>query len=1231
MSKKLSRPTLLIGLCILGILSLALLGYRGIQATKTQSPTPTPSSKTPLKAGRAIQSPNVTDKPVTGQIIVQFKSQYTDAQINEQLKKYNASISKKIPEIKQTVVRVPKGQEDAIVKKLQTDGYIETAQRDYTTHALYAPNDQGFTNQWALNNTGQVVQGAPGQGNDDIRAVTAWNVSLGNGIKVAILDTGINLSHPDLAGKIVAQKVFTTNSIEDNNGHGTHVAGIIAANTNNGIGVAGVCPNCQLIIGKVMDDNGDGTTSNTIAGIIWAADQGAKVINLSLGTTDPASSPLYQQAITYANQKGAVIVAAAGNSNTAAKLYPAANQGVISVGATDNTNKKASFSSYGDWVKLAAPGTNILSTMPNHTNEKGVLNYGYDSGTSMAGPFVAGVAALVAATQYGTSPQAIENRLYATANKINGTGTFWSQGLVNATDAVGAGADSSQPAFACVGGSGAPPCAQIPDVQTQGPFDALPGGQSYVTPGPSAVTAPTSGALPGFANTGAPLVGNSYNTTTPCTGSYVSQNSDTSIQSSKKKKDKDKKKKDKSSKNSSYNNNSSSGGAFLDQFTQFFYQLINLLFRVGNVATPCTPVDVPPADTAASPSPVYSEPSPAPDYGNVTPTLAYGVTPPYAIGTPVYGYDQPTPPYYAATPTLFYGYGPTPTPPPPPYGQPTPTPPAYSPANDEIVIFNDGLENGWSDASFDSTESIILSPVFSGSASISTTIKANGGLDFQSTSGVFTNLSGEVQFSLKASQANQAYEVYADTQYGKPLKDPVSLANYGGQPTETGWKTYNIPLADLNAVNVNLRDIVIHDSTGTDQPVLYVDQVKLHAVSTQTPLPTQTQITPQVSGTPNPTATAEATLTPTDGISPTLSLTGTLTPTDVLSPTPGVTSAATPTLGITLAPTATTVPTVRPTATTAPTATRAPTLVPTAVPTVAPTARPTVTPTPTPSLIVRRSIYSLSPTELQRLAAAFNTLKSNGTYQRFANTHMQAMNTFTPPNDPSTFRNAAHRGPAFLPWHRGLVWEFEQELRKVDPTVSLPYWPFEQDASTANAGQIPRLFSAAYIGSDGNRNQSNRVTDGPFASWGIIRMIGRDPQGLPTLPTQAEVNTLLQYNNYDSAPYDESSSGFRNGIEGWIGTNGQVSGHNRVHLYVGGDMAVTFTGANSVNDPAFWLLHADIDRIWWEWQQAHGQNNYQPTSGGPTGHNLNDIMQLLPERFTPASTLSTQSMGYTYQ
>ncbi|MGH7204373.1 MAG: tyrosinase family protein [Candidatus Levyibacteriota bacterium] len=536
-----------------------------------------------------------------------------------------------------------------------------------------------------------------------------------------------------------------------------------------------------------------------------------------------------------------------------------------------------------------------------------------------------------------------------------------------------------------------------------------------------------------------------------------------------------------------------------------------LQLRTPNAATTPTPTPT----RAATPTPTNGAIPTATPTATPTPTVRPTVT------------STPTP-----TPTIR----PTATPTSTILPTATPTPVA---SGSSMIVYGDALATGWSDASYNATNTSVTTPVFSGTNAISSRINANGGFDIQSVNGQITSSSTSLHFALRATQANQQYEVYADTQYGQPLRAPVSLASFGGQPTSIGWTSYDIPLSTLGATGVMLKDIVIHDATGTNQAVLYVDDVELRSASGST--------------TPTPTPTTGAT--------------------------------------------------------------------------------PTITPTPTAStsgVIVRKSIYDLTPTELTRLANALNTMKANGTYQDFMNRHQAAMSTLTPTNETGTQRNVAHRGPAFLPWHRAFVWEFEQALRRVDPTVTLPYWPFEQDASAANAGQLPKVFTAAYFGGDGNRSRNNLVTDGPFTSWNITREIGRDPQGMPTLPTQSDINAMLQLTTYDASPYDEQSSGFRNAIEGWVGNEGEWSGHNRVHAYIGGDMAGN-TNQNIVNDPIFFLLHADIDRLWWQWQQQHGQNTYAPTSGGPTGHNLNDVMQDLPEGFTPAGTMSTQSMGYTYQ
>lgn len=333
-----------------------------------------------------------------------------------------------------------------------------------------------------------------------------------------------------------------------------------------------------------------------------------------------------------------------------------------------------------------------------------------------------------------------------------------------------------------------------------------------------------------------------------------------------------------------------------------------------------------------------------------------------------------------------------------------------------------------------------------------------------------------------------------------------------------------------------------------------------------------------------------------------------LTPTSFITPPLQVTP--TPTPGITVMPS----PTNQPTPTLAPT----PTLTPTPAVTT-----PTPSPTPTQQLRTRRNIYSLSADELRRLVNAINTLRANGEYQDFVNRHLQTMMVETPVGDPTTDRNVAHRGPAFLPWHRAFIYEFEERLRAVDPSVTLPYWPFEQEG----AG-IPRVFSAAYLGSDGNRAQNDRVTDGPFASWNIIRRLGRDTEtGQTRLPSTIDVNALLQNTLYASPQYNEQSLGFVTEMEGWIGTNAPWGMHNRVHGYIGGDMVTM----DSVNDPVFFLMHANVDRLWWQWQQQRSIVTFQPITGGPAGHNLNDQLRFLLRTPTNADVLDIQNdMGYTY-
>lgn len=226
-------------------------------------------------------------------------------------------------------------------------------------------------------------------GLDRLRVESAWTLATGNGVKVAVIDTGV-ARHVDLPniGKGADFVSSGGDGTNDGNGHGTHVAGTIAAAANNGIGVTGVAPDVEILPVRVLGDSGSGTSAEVAQGIIWAADNGANVINLSLGGT--TYSQVMEIATTYAISRGVTVIASAGNSGNwgSPRAYPASNPGVIGVAATTRDDQRASFSTRNEWVDIAGPGAGILSTIPGD-------NYASFNGTSMAAPHVAGVAALV--------------------------------------------------------------------------------------------------------------------------------------------------------------------------------------------------------------------------------------------------------------------------------------------------------------------------------------------------------------------------------------------------------------------------------------------------------------------------------------------------------------------------------------------------------------------------------------------------------------------------------------------------------------------------------------------------------------------------------------------------------------------------------------------------------------------------------------------------------------------
>ncbi|WP_253905576.1 S8 family peptidase [Bacillus sp. THAF10] len=252
----------------------------------------------------------------------------------------------------------------------------------------------------------------------------------GSGVKVAILDTGIDANHSDLNVKGGASFVSgESNPYQDGNGHGTHVAGTVAA-LNNTTGVLGVAYNADLYAVKVLGASGSGTISGIAQGIEWSIANGMDVINMSLGAS--SGSTALKQACDNAYASGVVVVAAAGNSGTRGKQntigYPARYSSVIAVGAVDSNNKRASFSSVGNELEVMAPGVSILSTTPGN-------NYASYNGTSMASPHVAGAAALILAKNPSMTNVQVRDRLKNTATNL-GSSFYYGKGLINVESAL---------------------------------------------------------------------------------------------------------------------------------------------------------------------------------------------------------------------------------------------------------------------------------------------------------------------------------------------------------------------------------------------------------------------------------------------------------------------------------------------------------------------------------------------------------------------------------------------------------------------------------------------------------------------------------------------------------------------------------------------------------------------------------------------------------------------------
>lgn len=336
---------------------------------------------------------------------------------------------------------------------------IEYAEPNYIYRTCNIPNDPYFSYQWALN-----------QSNDfDVDAPEAWDIETGNpDITIAIIDSGVDYLHPDLSANIWINddeiidgadsdlNAFVDDTIGwdfcnndndplDDNGHGTHCAGIASAVTNNSEGIAGLCWNCKIMPLKIINESGVGTMEHGAAAILYAVDNGADVISMSFGNT--IYSNLFDDVTEYAYNKGVFLVGAAGNNNNDRKHYPAAYDHVLAVAATDETDHRCdagdwfifSGSNYGDWVDISAPGNNIYSTMPTYNvsmNKHGYgKNYTEASGTSMACPYVAGLAGLLLSFDSNLNTSQLTSRIIYSADRLSPKEKI-GRGRINAYEAL---------------------------------------------------------------------------------------------------------------------------------------------------------------------------------------------------------------------------------------------------------------------------------------------------------------------------------------------------------------------------------------------------------------------------------------------------------------------------------------------------------------------------------------------------------------------------------------------------------------------------------------------------------------------------------------------------------------------------------------------------------------------------------------------------------------------------
>lgn len=382
----------------------------------------------PLGVSRQQPAPSQTPAFVADEVVVRLADGVTTETLGSLLSQHHLQIKQQIPVLHSYVLSTPAGQAQAVVHALNQLPSVRYAELNYMVKADLTPTDPDYSDVSKVY-APQMINIEP-----------AWDITTGSpSFIVAVLDTGISMTHPEFSGRILPGYDFVNNDADaqDDEGHGTHVSGIIAAGLNNGQGSVGIAPGVKIMPLKVMSNLGYGSWVGIADAVIYATDHGARVINMSFGGS--GTSYLMTDAVLYAANHGVVMVASSGNDGSTQPMYPAYYPDVIAVGATTYYDDWLTISNYGTWIDVTAPGDTVWSTLWTPENPN---TYQYFSGTSMAAPHVSGLAALILSAHPNFSPADVRALIRQTAADKGAPGfdIYYGYGRIDAGAALAAAA-----------------------------------------------------------------------------------------------------------------------------------------------------------------------------------------------------------------------------------------------------------------------------------------------------------------------------------------------------------------------------------------------------------------------------------------------------------------------------------------------------------------------------------------------------------------------------------------------------------------------------------------------------------------------------------------------------------------------------------------------------------------------------------------------------------------------